>query len=465
MRVLYCTFLLGAAIAVAAPAQTFTSLASFDYTNGSGPWGGIVQGINGDFYGTTEFGGAGLYGGVFSIAPAGRLKLVYSFKCNGDSCPNGGYPAAGLVLGANGEFYGITSDTVFDITTAGSLKTLYTIIGSEPDAPLVLGSDGDFYGTTLYGGSHGLGSVFKITPAGKLTTLYNFSGTDGSAPNTPMVQGANGNFYGTTSQGGGSTACPGGCGTIFTVTPKGKLTTLHAFDKTDGWLIYSALIQGPGTDFYGVTAGGGNAGWGTVFKMTPGGTLSTVYSFCAETNCTDGGEPGGGFVLGTDGNFYGTTSAGGTSTACSYGCGTIFKITPGGVFHSLYSFDSTQGWEPIGPNTQGTDGSFFGTTCDNGCSGAGNCTLGCGTVFRLSVGLAPFVTTVPASGSVGAAVRILGTDLTGATSVTFNGTSATFTVVSAAEITTTVPTGATSGTVEVVTPGGTLVSNRSFRVP
>ena len=76
----------------------------------------------------------------------------------------------------------------------------------------------------------------------------------------------------------------------------------------------SALIQGPGTDFYGVTAGGGNAGWGTVFKMTPGGTLSTVYSFCAETNCTDGGEPGGGFVLGTDGNFYGTTSAGGTST-------------------------------------------------------------------------------------------------------------------------------------------------------
>jgi uncharacterized repeat protein (TIGR03803 family) len=280
-----------------------------------------------------------------------------------------------------------------------------------------------------------------------------------------MVEGANGKFYGTTSQGGGSTACADGCGTIFTITSQSKFTTLHDFEKTDGWLIFSALIQGPGEDLYGTSAGGGAAGWGTVFKMTPAGALTTVYNFCSETNCTDGGEPAGGFVLGTDGNFYGTTANGGTNSACAYGCGTIFKITPAGAFQSLYSFDYTHGWNPIGPIVQATNGSFFGTTCDNGCSGATNCASGCGTVFRLSDGLAPFVTTVPTAGAAETAVTILGSDLTGATSVSFNGTSAAFRIVSATEITTSVPTGATTGKVEVVIPGSTLVSNRIFQVP
>jgi uncharacterized repeat protein (TIGR03803 family) len=465
MRVFYTTLLLGAAIAIGSPAQTFTSLASFDYTNGSGPWGGLAQGINGSLYGTTEFGGAGPYGTVFALTSAGKLNVVYNFECGETTCPNGAYPDVGLVLGASGSFYGGTGDSVFDISPAGSVKTLDTFNGYGPGAPLVLGTDGNYYGTTLYGGTGGLGTVFKMTPAGKLTTLHNFAGTDGSLPNAPMVEGANGNFYGTTSQGGGSTACANGCGTVFTITSKGKLTTLHDFDKTDGWLIFSALIEGPGEDLYGTTAGGGTAGWGTVFKMTPAGALTTVYNFCSETNCTDGGEPAGGFVLGTDGNFYGTTANGGTNTACSYGCGTIFKITPAGTFHSLYSFDYTQGWNPIGPIVQATNGSFFGTTCDNGCSGATNCASGCGTVFRLSAGLAPFVMTVPTSGAAETAVKILGSDLTGTTSVTFNGASATFTVVSATEITTSVPTGATTGKVEVVTPRSTLVSNRNFQVP
>jgi uncharacterized protein (TIGR03437 family) len=87
-----------------------------------------------------------------------------------------------------------------------------------------------------------------------------------------------------------------------------------------------------------------------------------------------------------------------------------------------------------------------------------------GTVFSLSVGLGPFVETNPTSGTLGAVVIILGTNLTGTTSVTFNGTAATFTVKSTSEITTTVPTGATTGTVQVVTPGGTLSSNVPFRV-
>jgi hypothetical protein len=111
---------------------------------------------------------------------------------------------------------------------------------------------------------------------------------------------------------------------------------------------------------------------------------------------------------------------------------------------------------------QDTNGTFYGTTINGGSSG--NCYQGCGTVFSLSLGLGPFVETRPTVGKVGTAVIILGTDLTGATGVSFNGTAATFKVVSSTEITTTVPTGATTATVTVTTPNGTLKSNVAFRV-
>ena len=170
---------------------------------------------------------------------------------------------------------------------------------------------------------------------------------------------------------------------------------------------------------------------------------------------------GGGKTLppafeGTDGNFYGTTYQGGAN-----GDGTIFKITPSGALATLYSFCSqsscADGEYPLAALTQGTNGTFYGTTYNGGTNGDG-------TVFSLSVGLGPFVETDPISGNVRGAVNILGTDLTGATKVTFHGIAATFIVVSNSEITTTVPTGATTGTVKVVTQGGTLSSNVPFAV-
>jgi hypothetical protein len=100
---------------------------------------------------------------------------------------------------------------------------------------------------------------------------------------------------------------------------------------------------------------------------------------------------------------------------------------------------------------------LYGTTSAGGDSNDG-------TVFSLSMGLGPFVEARPASGKVGAAVKILGTGLTGATGVSFNGVAAVFTVVSASEITSTVPTGATTGSIEVTTPGSTLSSNVKFQV-
>jgi uncharacterized repeat protein (TIGR03803 family) len=477
-------FLLWAATAVALPAQTFTTLYSFcpqrGCADGEEPLAGLVQGTDGNLYGTTEFGGTvPLSGNVFKITTNGTLTSLYSF-CSISACTDGQNPEAGLVQGTNGDFYGTTFGgganafgTIFRVTAGGKLKTLHSFDGTdgyEPEAGLVLGTSGKFYGTTFRGGANSDGTVFSITASGTLKTLHSFDGTDGASPYAGLVQGTNGDFYGPAEVGGANRE-----GTVFKITPSGTLTTLYSFcaqvNCPDGAGPYAGLVQGTDGNFYGTTYFGGanlsscnGSGCGTVFKITPSGTLTTLHSFCAQLNCTDGETPFAGLIQGTDGNFYGTTLEGGANLngSCSgYRCGTVFEITPSGTLTSLYSFCSisacADGDSPSSGLVQDTNGTFYGTTQLGGASDAG-------TVFSLSVGLGPFVETRPTSGTVGTAVTILGTSLTGATSVTFNGTAATFTVVSASEITTTVPTGATTGKVKVVTPSGTLKSNVSFRV-
>ena len=292
-------------------------------------------------------------------------------------------------------------------------------------------------------------------PAQTFTTLHNFNYTDGDDPQGSLVQATDGNLYGTTYGGGAN-----GAGTVFKITESGTLTTLYSFCSqsgcTDGKYPFSSLVQATNGDLYGTTFEDG-AGYGTVFKITPSGTLTTLYSFCSQSNCADGYISQGALVQATDGNFYGTTVYGGANCVPDGGCGTIFKITPGGALTTLHSFDVTDGENPETGLTQDTNGKFYGTMQAGGAYNGG-------TIYSLSVGLGAFVETQTSSGKVGAAVKILGTDLTGATSVTFNGTVATFTVVSKSEITTTVPTGATTGRVQVVTPSGTLTSNVNFRV-
>ncbi len=242
------------------------------------------------------------------------------------------------------------------------------------------------------------------------------------------------------------------------MTPTGTLTTMHSFDSTDGCNPQAGLIVASNGSLYGTTSFCGAHGYGTVFRITPAGKFTTLYSFSA----TDGAYPTGGLIQATDGNFYGTTYGGGTysSPFPPYGNGTIFKITPSGTLTTLYNFASANdGAYPYGGLVQGTNGILYGTTWGGGPDG-----IGYGTVFSLDVGLGPFVTTIPASGKVGSAVKILGTSLTGATSVTFNGVPTTFSVVRASEITTTIPVGATSGEVQVMTPTGTLSSNVVFQV-
>jgi uncharacterized repeat protein (TIGR03803 family) len=475
-------FLLWAGAAVALPAQTFTTLHNFNKRAGSAPLGGLIQGSNGDFYGTTKYGGVSKHmfctrggcGIVFEMAPAGKLTVLHNF-CSESTCQDGNEPIAGLVQGADGKYYGTTSvpfgdGTVFSITADGALTTLYTFDGSNgapPDSPLVQRAGGKFYGTSSGRGDFGDGTVSSITAAGALETLSSFDGTNGAVPYGGLIQGMDGNFYGTTETGGTMND-----GTVFSMTPGGALTTLYSFcsksNCKDGSGPKGGLVQGADGNFYGTTFNGGRSkcanGCGTIFKISPAGQLTTLYSFCSLDGCTDGGAPQAGLVQGTDGNFYGTTTAsGGVCSATAMKCGTIFRITPGGVLTALHNFDFADGANPTAALIQGTDGNFYGTTSQGGVSadcGAG----GCGTIFSLSVGLGPFVETVPASGKVGAAIRILGTNLQGATSVTFNGTPAIFIVKSKSEITTNVPSGATTGTLLVVTPSGTLASNVSFRV-
>ncbi|MGC1372264.1 MAG: choice-of-anchor tandem repeat GloVer-containing protein [Candidatus Sulfotelmatobacter sp.] len=397
----YAVFLLCAATSIVLPAQTFTTLVNFDGPDGAYPDAGLVQAANGDFYGTTAGGGANDEGTIFKITPAGGLTTLDSFD------------------GSDGD---------------------------GPVADLVQATDGDFYGTTAQGGANGYGTVYKTTSTGQLTTLYSFCSqancADGSYPWAGLIQAANGNFYGTTSESGANDQ-----GTVFEITPAGKLTRLHSFDGTDGSSPYAGLIQATDGDFYGTTYGGAD-NEGTVFKITSGGTVTTLHIFLG----INGAYPRAGLIRSTDGDFYGTTFSGGTN-----GDGTVFKITPAGTLTKLHTFDGADGSYPYAGLIQATDGDLYGTTASGGADNEG-------TVFSLSVGLGPFVATRPTSGDVGASVIILGTNLTGSTSVTFNGTAATFNVVSGSEIATTVPAGATSGTVEVTTSSRTLKSNVSFRV-
>jgi uncharacterized repeat protein (TIGR03803 family) len=462
--------LLWAAGAVALPAQTFTTLHSFAGTDGATPEAGLVQGIDGNFYGTTTFGGAGADGTVFMITLGGRLTTLHSFDGT-----DGDRPAAGLVLGTSGDFYGTTNGggtsdygTIFSFTTSGTLKTLHSFDntdGAYPVAALVQGNDKELLGTTALGGpTRGCcGTIFKIAPRGYLTTLYVFGHRGhGNEPLAGLIRATDGRFYGTTYGGGAN-----GAGTVIKFTAGGTPMTLHTFDRIDGALPYAGLVQATDGNLYGTTEYGGANNLGTVFKITPKGTLTTLYNFCSQTNCADGTYPQAALVQGSDGNFYGTTEGGGAN-----GEGTLFSIAAGGKLTTIHSFctqtNCTDGANPVAALVQATDGNFYGTAYDGGaersCMVGYGYGSGCGTIFSLSVGLGPFVETQPTSGTVGTAVNILGTDLTDATSVTFSGTAATFTVKSKSEITTTVPTGATTGTVQVVTPGRTLSSNVPFRV-
>ena len=455
---------------ISAAAQTFTLLDSFDVTDGSEANASLVQAIDGNFYGTTIYGGIYNGGTIFKVTPSGTLTTIYNF-CAVSGCPDGSQLYSALLLGPDNALYGTTYiggasnyGTIFKISLTGTLTTLHSFAltdGAAPQGGMVLGSDGNFYGTTLDGGSSSYGVIYKITPGGTFTVLHNFtaSTTDGGTPFSAPMQASDGNFYGVTWVGGR------GYGIIYKMTLSGTFSVFHRFCQlshcSDGAYPLGGITQGLNGNLYGTTTNADGYTEGTIYKITLGGAFAALYNFCAISGCTDGISPLSRMELGTNGEFYGTTNYGGSSL-CSGGCGTLFALTPAGVLTTIHTFCTTSGC-PDGyfPQNQGliqgTNGSFYGAVPVGGASNVG-------TVFKLSAGLGPFIRTNPTSGAVGSTVTILGNGLNSASTVTFNGIGATFTAGSNSYLTATVPTGATSGKVEVVNSSGTLKSNQSFRI-
>ncbi len=472
-RILSALLLLFTLTGISADGQTLSTLASFDGANGANPWFvSLVQGSDGNFYGTTAYGGDSSYGTIFKVTPNGTLTTSADFDL-----ADGALPVAALVLSEDGSFYGTSEaggntscggfngcGAIFKIDPSSELTLLYDFCvqstcsdGWAPVAPLIQANDGIFYSTTGAGGTYNYGTVFRIDHAGTLTTLHTFNGADGQAPQAGLILASDGAFYGTTFYGGAyNCGASVGCGTVYKMAPDGVLTTLHSFDGADGQFPSASLVEATDGNFYGTTLEGGAHGGGTIFKITLQGKLTTLYSFCSPllASCSNGNFPYAGLVQATDGNFYGTTSD-------LFGFGTLFEITPAGILTTLYRFCSqpacADGAFVYGGLVQGTDGNFYGTTFKGGADGVG-------TVFRLSTDLGPFVAFVQRYGKAGQTGGILGQGFTGTTSVLLNGTPASFTVVSDTFIKATVPAGATTGYVTVTTPSGTLTSNVPFHV-
>ena len=402
---------------------------------GAGPRGGLVEGIDGNFYGTTYSGGSvgpGLkFGTVFKISPLGELITLVRF--NGlDPENRGSNPLAGLVEAGDGNFYGTTSGydgigdegTIFKITPGGEMTTLVEFSGtgglfrgSSPQAELIEASDGNFYGTTKNGGGNDLGTVFMMTPAGQFTTLVEFDSSGGNRPESGLTEGPDGSFYGSTSRGGSSDA-----GTVIKITTNGtaagtSLMTLgDNINKMAGrWILASdgkfygllargeiltvnpsaspgemltqlgrvraavlegSLIQASDGSFYGTSFLGGESGEGKVFKivLVPGGeqALEVTTLFEFPDRSSVGRFPRGGLVLGDDGQFYGATYRGGTSVGLT-GNGTIFGLSAGGELSTLIeSAGSRFGL------LQANNGHFYGITDGGGVSNDG-------TVFRVEL--------------------------------------------------------------------------------
>lgn len=357
---------------------------------------GLEQGMDGNYYGVDVYAGNKSCasndpincGTIFRVTPDGVRSEVYAFG----AIPNDGYRPGVLITGNYGALYGTTTNggafggggTLFRLTLDGAYTILYSF-GASPDdglVPLSLmqASDGNFYGITASGGANhcdavpqagtNCGTVFKATPAGEVTILHSFgSGSDdGFLPQGILVEGADGQLYGVTQTGGvNSCSGPNSCGTLFRISTGGALTILHSFGdgQGDGIAPVQVLLSAPDGTIYGATSSGGGyrCGWsfgcGTIYAYAPDGSFRIVYRF-AEENVLNGVGPWS-LLMGRDGYLYGTTNSGGQHQCSS--CGSVFRLTTGGVLTTLYSFGPVN-QTPTRPAmlSEGSDGAFYGWT-------------------------------------------------------------------------------------------------------
>jgi uncharacterized repeat protein (TIGR03803 family) len=379
----------------AATAQTFNVFYTFNFSDGSSPNGDLIRDAAGNFYGTTQFGGASNRGVVFKLDSSGKETVLYSFTGASD----GGIPI-GRVLLDGGDLYGVTSlggdptcscGTVFKLDSTGKLTVLHNFKGGkdgsqnqgQPELGLV-SIDGALYGAASFGGvsgcdgNLGCGVIFKVTNTGKETVLYRFTAeSDGGFPQD-LIRDQSGNLYGAT----GGSYMQGNGGTIFKMNTAGKLTTLYTFPggaagTSPRWRLVrgaSGVFHGV-TQFGGVTCALGSSGCGVVFRVDATGKERVLHTFGKKSG--DGEEPAGGLFHASD-SFYGTTFYGGTVNAtCSFGCGVVYRVTDSDKYSVLYRFTgAADGWLPTGGLTSDTAGNLYGTTM---LGGSGN-----GVVYKIT---------------------------------------------------------------------------------
>ncbi len=406
-----------------------------------------MQGPGGNFYGVTLRGGPNDAGTIFLMTPQGGLKTLYTF----DGL-NGHYPRGPLVQGQSGNLFGTTDTggkfgwgTIFKTSRTGALQTLHSFCqqtgcpdGATPNFGLVRGLDGWFYGTTNIGGAAGKGVLFRIGPNGTYTVLFSFGGSHknfGSHPAGSLVQASDGNLYGVCFAGGANQR-----GTIFMVTPQGHVKLVHTFQYvgTEGSSPNFGLIEGADGNLYGATTAGGANGWGTLFQISLQGTYRDIYDIPAWA--VQNGPP----IQASDGNLWESVTPNGSGHV-------IAVSTSGSLVEDVYLHIGDE----YSALMQGTDGKLY-------VAGAS------GFIYAIDAGLPPPAPSVvgfrPASGLVGTNVVVSGANYVGATGVTFNGVSAGFVVNASGVITATVPVGASSGPVQVTTPGGPVASQTDFTV-
>lgn len=354
-----------------------------DKPDGALPYAGVIRDAAGNLYGTTFSGGSSPQdiGVVFKIDTSGNETILYNF-----SGPDGADPAAPLFEDSNGNFYGTTyygglnsQGTLFELdsnlheTVLHNFQCCVSTDGYQPNSGLVRDSGGDLFGTTFGGGSGCCGMAYKLDTLGNLTILHNFNWLDGSLPHG-VFQDSAGTMYGATSDGG-SHDCRPGCGAIYKLLPSGTETGLYTFGNLGGGGRHpmGMLVRDAAGDLYGTTfRGGGSKDDGVVYKLGPYHHETVLHRF----NGADGAHPKAGVLLDPAGNLFGTTSSGG-----SFGHGVVFELDAGGTYTVLHNFNGTDGSLPEAELIEDTAGNIYGTTLEGGNNG---CNRGCGVVFELS---------------------------------------------------------------------------------
>ncbi len=384
----FCSYLHGADI-------VFSNLHAFPKGGAlGGQPHGLVEGKDGDLYGTTELARSPAKGTVFRATTGGQL--VWSRAFDGT---DGEAPQAELVQNHDGNFYGTTAyggvaglGTAFKLSAKGELVWSVAFDGENgayPTAGLTQGQGENLYGTSSAGGACLAGTIFHIQQAkGRLTTLYTFNGlTDGVQPEAGLLCTRDGDLYGSTAYTA-TNSIPdfrSGFGTLYKLDRHGAFSTVHVFGTVtsspghslDGAHPLAKLIQTADGNIYGTTPRGGQYDFGTVFRLGTDGSFTTIYSFSGHK---DGAWPLAPLLLASDGNLYGTTQLY-DADSFRYGYGTVFRITPDGAFETLVWFNGPNGAFPEAGLIQATDGNLYGTTAGGFYSP--------GTIFRLSIPTGP----------------------------------------------------------------------------